>query len=127
LGSGAHPDATEVLADLIDFHTARPGITEATLGACRMRDGRTGYDLLADQIPHARAVLDLGTGNGPLVASLLERCPNLESIVGLDACASELQLARERFAADPRVSFSIESADRMSLGDARAASNPSPS
>lgn len=82
-----------------------------------MRDGRTGYDLLADHIPQARAVLDLGTGNGPLVASLLERCPELESIIGLDACASEVELARARFAADPRVSFSIESADRMGLAD----------
>src|SRR3954471_4099907 len=74
------PRPDEVLDDLLELHRARPGITEATLGGFRDREGRTGYDLLAD---HARGVvLDLGCGNGPLTAALLARNPDVREVHG---------------------------------------------
>jgi SAM-dependent methyltransferase len=81
------PDAAAVLADLVDYHGKNPGITEATLGALRTAEGRTGYQLLAEYAAGARAVVDLGCGNGPLIREL-----TAERIVGVDLCASDLAL-----------------------------------
>lgn len=118
-GATAPPSGADVLADLVEFHTARPGITEATLGACTLSDGRTGYDLLASHVPEgARAVLDLGAGNGPLAARLLARTPRLEQVAAVDACASDLALARQRAGADDRLLVLTEPAQALSLPDA---------
>lgn len=98
LAGGATTD--DVLADLIDFHTAHPGITEATIGACRTGSGHTGYDILAEQLePTHLAVADLGCGNGPLLERLAA-IPTLTRIVGVDACAAELGRLRVH---DPRI------------------------
>jgi tRNA (cmo5U34)-methyltransferase len=73
---------------------------------------------LADRIPHrgegeaalleqlhshrARHILDLGTGNGRLLALLRQALPEAEG-VGLDISPTLLQAARERFADEKRV------------------------
>lgn len=104
---GATPD--DVLADLLAFHTAHPGITEATLGPCRTGSGHTGYDILAEQLePDHVAVADLGCGNGPLLERLAQNAA-LQRIVGVDACAAELARIRTQ---DPRV----ERTDRLPQG-----------
>jgi len=84
-----------VLAELRAYHEENPGVTEATLGGFTTRDGKTGYDLLVDHVPvDARVVLDLGCGNGPLLARLGAR--GVPRIVGIDVCTADLALARER-------------------------------
>jgi tRNA (cmo5U34)-methyltransferase len=75
------------------------------------------YIVRADSIPHrtegeatllefipgaARRVLDLGTGNGRLLALVLEKHPQVEA-VALDFSPAMLQAARERFAAQSEI------------------------
>jgi SAM-dependent methyltransferase len=111
------PTADERLADLIELHTARPGVTEATLGAWTMADGRTGYELCADAVPEdARRVLDLGCGNGPLLAAIARARPGVTTLAGVDACASEIAIAEARLPAD-RADLRCERADRISFED----------
>ena len=91
------PEPDEILADLVDLHAARAGVTEATLGAFRDASGATGYELLAAAVPsEATSVLDLGCGNGPLLEVLAARRPPFARVVGVDACAPEIARARER-------------------------------
>src|SRR5215212_10061486 len=49
-------------------------------------------------------VLDAGCGTGQVTATLLERLPR-GRIVALDGSRQMLEVARERFAGDPRVSY----------------------
>lgn len=115
----SRPSAEEHERDIVAFHAVNPGITERTLGAARTEQGRTGYDLLALAVPPAaRVVLDLGCGNGPLLASLLGHRPALESYLGVDACEPDAALARARFAGDPRVRVHTARAQSLPLEDA---------
>ncbi len=50
----------------------------------------------------ARRVLDLGTGDGAVLARVLERCPEASG-VAVDFSASMLEAARSRFSGDARV------------------------
>jgi SAM-dependent methyltransferase len=112
------PDGEAFLGDLVDFHTERPAITEATLGALRTSDGRTGYDVMVDGVPSgARTVVELGCGNGPLLETLLRGRPDLISVVGVDACGPELELARARIS-DARLRLSCSPAQRLDVDDA---------
>jgi SAM-dependent methyltransferase len=105
----SEPTPDDILRDLVDFHGERPGITERTLGEATLADGRTGYDLLAASVPtDARSVLELGAGNGPLLERLLARTPRLERVIGVDACAPELERARARCGEDPRLTLLAE-------------------
>ena len=59
-------------------------------------------ELLAQLPPDIGRVLDLGTGDGRLLALVLEARPKATG-VGLDLSPPMLAAARERFAAEPRV------------------------
>jgi tRNA (cmo5U34)-methyltransferase len=62
-----------------------------------------GEGVLLEQVPlDARRILDLGTGNGRLLALLQGQRPGLSG-VGLDFSDLMLDAARERFADDERV------------------------
>ncbi len=62
-----------------------------------------GEGVLADQVPRdARRVLDLGTGDGRLLALLRAGRPGMRG-VGLDFSELMLKAARTRFAGDERV------------------------
>jgi SAM-dependent methyltransferase len=62
-----------------------------------------GESVLLAHVPHdARRILDLGTGDGRLLAMLRRDRPPLEG-VGLDLSEVMLAAARERFADDDRV------------------------
>lgn len=105
-------DPASIEADLVAFHTDRPGITEATLGACVTGSGHTGYDILVDQLdPADRVVADLGAGNGPLIRRLVAR-PHLSRIVGVDACAAELGRVG---VSDPRVELRADLPDGLDV------------
>lgn len=116
-GAARAPTADERLADLIELHTARPGVTEATLGACTMADGRTSYELLAEEVPaDARDVLELGCGNGPLLAAVAKARPGVSRLAGADACAPELAIARARLP-EGRADLRCEQAVALSFDD----------
>lgn len=111
------PTAEERALDLLELHETRPGITEATLGSWTTATGQSGYDLLVQRVPlHARAVLELGAGNGPLLDRLLMARPALERVVGVDPCAADLALARERLG--DRVELRRERVEALGLEDA---------
>lgn len=62
-----------------------------------------GEGVLLDHLPRGvRRVLDLGTGDGRLLALLLDGFPEITG-VGLDLSDVMLEAARKRFASDPRV------------------------
>jgi SAM-dependent methyltransferase len=106
----------DVLADLIDFHTDRPGITEATLGGLTTTDGKTGYDILVEGLrAEGRCVLELGCGNGPMVERLSARVPPLERVIGLDACGPEIERARARVGDDNRIDLRVARGDDTGL------------
>jgi tRNA (cmo5U34)-methyltransferase len=66
-------------------------------------DAVSSDEALLEQVPsEARRILDLGTGDGRLIALLLEQDPG-RSAVGLDSSELMLAAARERFAGDARV------------------------
>jgi trans-aconitate 2-methyltransferase len=64
-----------------------------------------GNDAVARlELRGGETVLDAGCGTGQVTATLLERLPH-GRVVGLDGSTAMLAAARERFGADPRVSF----------------------
>ncbi len=67
--------------------------------------------LLAEVPVAARQVLDLGWGNGHLVSLVLTDCPNATG-TGVDFLPPMLKQARQRFAADNRVSTDCISGTR---------------
>jgi tRNA (cmo5U34)-methyltransferase len=63
-----------------------------------------GEAMLVDLLPaHVERVLDLGTGDGRLVARVLEARPAITHAVAVDRSEPMLQRARQRFADDDRV------------------------
>jgi SAM-dependent methyltransferase len=78
------------------FHARHPGITTIAYARGRI-DGRgSSYDALAATVPAtATAVLDLGCGDGHLLALLATGRPD-RVLVGVDVSAEELALARAR-------------------------------
>ncbi|MFG0334353.1 MAG: aminoacyl-tRNA hydrolase [Maioricimonas sp. JB049] len=60
--------------------------------------------LLAEVPPSSRRILDLGCGDGHLLAMMLAHCPEATG-VGLDMSPSMLERARQHFAGNDRVSL----------------------
>lgn len=72
-----------------------------------------GEATLLSEIPVAtKRVLDLGCGNGHLLALVLARCPEAAGI-GLDFSPTMLGQAGQRFSGDPRVSLVAHNLDQQ--------------
>ena len=84
----------------------------AYLGRANRVPHRTeGEAVLLDLVPlDARRILDLGTGDGRLLALLKVDRPRAEGI-GLDFSPAMLDAARERFASDPTVEIVAQDLD----------------
>jgi tRNA (cmo5U34)-methyltransferase len=83
--------------DRVEHYLARIGGIEAR---------EAGEKVLTALLPASpRAVLDLGCGDGRLSALVLDQCPSLEVVVGVDSSPAMLSHARERFAGDRRVTI----------------------
>lgn len=64
-----------------------------------------GEEVLRSVLPaEPRSLLDLGCGDGRLIALALDAPPQLAQVVGVDLSAPMLSRAKERFNSDPRVS-----------------------
>ncbi len=84
---------------LLDWHARHTGGSSRLLRQGLLEDGRTGYQLLARQVPVDRpgiAVVDLGCGDGELLALLVERLPPGCRLVGVDISIAELAAASAR-------------------------------
>jgi tRNA (cmo5U34)-methyltransferase len=65
---------------------------------------RAGEEALVEVLPESpRRALDLGCGDGVLAALLLAARPSIERVLAVDASPPMLELARTRFAEEPRV------------------------
>ena len=86
----------------------------------------TGYLAIAGEIPHrregegvlleriptsARRILDLGSGDGRLLALVLDRCPRASGMA-IDFSPAMLERARRRFSGDHRVTVLEHDLDR---------------
>lgn len=83
----------------------------------RLEARRAGEAELIEAIPDAATrVLDLGCGDGALLALVLGARPEVAEAVGVDASPPMLSLARDRFASDHRVTI-VEHDLRQALPD----------
>jgi ubiquinone/menaquinone biosynthesis C-methylase UbiE len=78
------------------FHRREPRATPRSLAGLKTADGSTSYQHLAAVIPRTPqplAILDLGCGDGHLLADIAARWPAAR-LHGVDLCAADLALAR---------------------------------
>ncbi len=98
-GTNTIPAAFEGSRFLREWHARYPGTTSSTFWYGRVaNDGRSSYALLVDDIaklPSPETVIDLGCGDGYLLALLSERMP-ASQLVGIDTAPEELELALRR-------------------------------
>ncbi|MEZ4402272.1 MAG: class I SAM-dependent methyltransferase [Kofleriaceae bacterium] len=101
------------------FHRDRPGATSAALARGRVV-GAAGstYDRVADAVAPGGRVLDLGCGDGFLLAGLQARGHLASDLLGLDVSADELAAARRRL---PRVALMHARAQAIPLAPASLA------
>jgi len=72
----------------------------------RLAARQAGEAELIEVLPASTTrVLDLGCGDGRLIAVTLEARPEIEDAIGVDSSPPMLDLARERFASDHRVAI----------------------
>jgi SAM-dependent methyltransferase len=76
---------------LRDFHDRHPGITAHAFGRGRCTDGRSSYQVLSDAVAGRTRVLDVGCGDGALVATT-----PAPLVAGVDLSGVDLIAARRR-------------------------------
>ncbi|MEU2255783.1 class I SAM-dependent methyltransferase [Nocardia xishanensis] len=79
---------------LRDMHNRAPEAMSRYVTAHPMADGRTSYQFLAERVAGAQRVLDLGCGDGSLLAVLARG--GATGLAGVDVAAGELAVARAR-------------------------------
>ncbi|MEV4602823.1 class I SAM-dependent methyltransferase [Amycolatopsis sp. NPDC049253] len=84
---------TPAEAVMAAYHDRKPHVMSELIDSCRVvGDGRTSYEVLAARLPGARRVLDLGCGDGSLLAAI----EGAEILAGVDLSAAHLDVARTR-------------------------------
>jgi SAM-dependent methyltransferase len=81
----------EPVRRMAEFHRRFAGVTQRAWARGRDERGRSSYELLAELVAPGERVLDLGCGDGPLLARLRDRGA---TAVGLDRSSAEADLAR---------------------------------
>ena len=101
------------------FHGDHPGVTAAALARGRVvgTDG-SSYDRVARAIPIGGRVLDLGCGDGTLLARLVAHGHCAAELVGVDVSEHELRAARVR---DPDIAYVHARAQAVPLAAATCA------
>ena len=98
--SGETATSQEWNDHLIAFHREYSGVTEDLLLQMETPGGETSYDVLASRIkalaPGAKAVLDIGCGNGVLLARIAERFGREIALTGIDLSEPDIARARKR-------------------------------
>ena len=100
------------MSDPRDHEDHEPGLTwrdtdkvnEYVGRVGRLAARRAGEAELLEALPaEVERVLDLGCGDGRLIALVLDARPEVKAAIGLDSSPPMIELARERFRSDPRV------------------------
>jgi trans-aconitate methyltransferase len=114
--AGDRPTLDEWNDHLMAFHSVYRDATDQWLSLLRTGDGKTSYDVLTDllkaSVPKARNFLDIGCGDGALLARIANAFPE-GLLTGVDL--SQEQLVRSA-AKLPRATFLRGDASRMDLG-----------
>ncbi|MEM9488008.1 MAG: class I SAM-dependent methyltransferase [Myxococcota bacterium] len=96
---------TDSEAFLRRFHDSDPGVTARALARGRIEDGRSSYEILADEAAtdgsepsrgagsRTGVIVDLGCGDGHLLRCLLDRGFSAGRVVGIDLSRGELARA----------------------------------
>jgi SAM-dependent methyltransferase len=102
------------------WHARYPGAASSAFGYGRIADdGRSSYELLVDDVaglPRVTTAIDLGCGDGHLLALLAQRLQSAE-LIGIDMTPEELGVARERGFPE-RVRLLTAQAEALPLNDA---------
>ncbi len=98
------------------FHAMRPRTTSTYAGRLRTEDAKSSYDVLADALAPVRSVLDIGCGDGVLLAAIHERFPSAV-LSGVDLGEVDLEFARERLHNVPIGTLAVENALDLPFGD----------
>ncbi len=85
------------------FHDRWPGVTARDFADGRGPDGRSSYQVLADLCAPGQRVLDLGAGDGHLLALVHARGVAIAATCALDLSAGELRAVGARSPGVPRV------------------------
>lgn len=95
--NGETPSAQEWNDHLIAFNARFDGITSGTIAAMRTEAGETSYQVLArrtlETVPDARAILDIGCGDGFLMRKLKQMSGRPLELVGIDLSQAAIDLA----------------------------------
>jgi SAM-dependent methyltransferase len=119
---GERPTPNEALAFLRAWHAVPREEAKTRVRSGRLADGRTSDELLASCVPEGAdvTVVDLACGDGLLSTALLGRLGPGARVIGIDASAVDVALARAR-EPSPRATFACELASVTSLPAASAA------
>jgi ubiquinone/menaquinone biosynthesis C-methylase UbiE len=108
LFAGEEPSAGEWNDHLVEFHRTVDDVMFAFTSLLRTPVGETSYEHLARRLsetsPSARAVLDVGSGDGSLLCAIESRFGDAVSLHGVDLSERDVEAARARLPhADLRV------------------------
>ncbi|MGB6985268.1 MAG: class I SAM-dependent methyltransferase, partial [Candidatus Aquilonibacter sp.] len=99
---GDAPTPQEWNEHLVAFHRRYRGSTEELVSRMHTQSGQTSYEVLASRIkelePDARAILDVGCGDGALLVRIGRRFDDDVALTGIDLSDTEIARARERLA-----------------------------
>lgn len=116
--AGDAPTADEWNDHLVAFHRTYGGVTAKLMAFMRNAKGETSYDVLARRIrdlaPHARAVIDVGCGDGAFLGMLDGAFGGKLELHGIDLCDTEIARARRRL---PEATFVCADASRTDIGE----------
>lgn len=88
-------------------------VAEYTARVGRLAARRAGEAELLEALDRPlTTIVDLGCGDGRLISLVLDAHPELASAIGLDNSPPMLELARQQFAADERVTIVEHDLDR---------------
>lgn len=107
--AGARPSDDDYRSYYRAFHGDVEAATEESLRDFHDEAGRNSYERLAETLDGANSILDIGCGNGPLLARLTARNTGVR-LSGIDLSEEELARARAR--------VNEKNLDRLVVGDA---------
>ena len=102
--------------DVEAFAERAPGYESGWLGKLHRDIADRVVDIALACSPTSRRILDVGCGTGYLLRQVAARAPDAVELVGIDAAAAMIEVARAN-ARDPRLQFSVGLAERLPHSD----------
>ncbi|HXP21490.1 MAG TPA: class I SAM-dependent methyltransferase [Streptosporangiaceae bacterium] len=102
--------------DVAAFGVRAHGYDDGWRGQLHHQIADRTADLALTCVPAPERVLDVGCGTGYLLRRIAADAPGAVELVGIDAAAAMIEVARAR-TTDPRVRFAVSTAENLSLPD----------